>query len=93
MLSPRMANEEKNNKCWGALASSKGLGTWATPNPALLIFKVAFLLKRKKKREKAVDATSCPQGSQILMFSWEESSALKYSIQVQLAELGEGVSL
>ena len=68
-------------------------------HPAPLIFKVVFLLKKKKtqkrrekKKEKAVDATSCPQGSQILMVSWEESSALKYSTQVQLVELGKRVS-
>ena len=83
-------------------APSKGSGTWATPIPSPTHLQSGFSVKKKKKkktgkkkreREKAVDATSCPQGSQILVVSWEESSALKYTIQVQLAELGKGVFL
>ena len=78
-------------------APSKGSVTWATPTPSPTHLQSGFSVKKKKhknageKKEKAVDATSCPQGSQILMVPWEESSALKYSIQVQLVELGKGV--
>ena len=100
MLSHSMANEEKNKSVGEPCAPSRGSGTRATPTPSPTHLQSGFSVKKKKKntktqgkkKEKAVDATSCPQGSQILMVSWEESSALKYSTQVQLVELGKRVS-